>query len=147
MNFYTADLHFGQESLLATGKWKERPFSTLEEMHKDHHMHPELLAQLKGRKHLILGNHDDVSDLRVRQQFVEIVQTKKLIDPCHGRNQKLLLTHCPYMMWEGQHKGTIMLYGHLHNTIDEKLFQKYLKEYKLFARLSAYASACGILSL
>ena len=87
MNFYTADLHFGQESLLATGKWKERPFSTLEEMHKDqikkwnkkvtngddvyvlgdvgsrgyHHMHPELLAQLKGRKHLILGNHDDVS--------------------------------------------------------------------------------------
>ena len=35
MNFYTADLHFGQESLLATGKWKERPFSTLEEMHKD----------------------------------------------------------------------------------------------------------------
>ena len=122
MNFYTADLHFGQESLLATGKWKERPFSTLEEMHKDqikkwnkkvtngddvyvlgdvgsrgyHHMHPELLAQLKGRKHLVLGNHDDVSDLRVRQQFVEIVQTKKLIDPCHGRNQKLLLTHCPY---------------------------------------------------
>lgn len=155
MNFYTADLHFGQESLLATGKWKERPFSTLEEMHKDqikkwnkkvtngdevyvlgdvgsrgyHHMHQELLAQLKGRKHLVLGNHDDVSDLRVRQQFVEIVQTKKLIDPCHGRNQKLLLTHCPYMMWEGQHKGTIMLYGHLHNTIDEKLFQKYLKEY------------------
>lgn len=34
-DFYTADLHFGQESLLATGKWKERPFSTLEEMHKD----------------------------------------------------------------------------------------------------------------
>ena len=34
MNFYTADLHFGQESLLATGKWKERPFNTLEEMHK-----------------------------------------------------------------------------------------------------------------
>ena len=33
MIYYTSDLHFGQKSLLATGKWKERPFETLEEMH------------------------------------------------------------------------------------------------------------------
>ena len=89
MIYYTSDLHFGQKSLLATGKWKERPFETLEEMHAAqikrwndkvtngddiyiagdvgargyHNMFPELLAQLKGRKHLILGNHDDVSGL------------------------------------------------------------------------------------
>ena len=37
-------------------------------------MHVELIAQLKGRKHLIVGNHDDIKDLRVQQQFVEIVQ-------------------------------------------------------------------------
>ena len=155
MNFYTADMHFGQESLLASGKWQERPFMTLKEMHAEqikrwnkkvtngddvyvlgdvgsrgyHNMHPEILAQLKGRKHLFLGNHDDVSDLRVRQQFVEIVQMKKLIDSSNGENRKVLLTHCPYMMWEGQHTGTIMLYGHLHDTIDEFLFQKYLREY------------------
>lgn len=35
MNFYTSDLHFGQKSLLATGKWKERPFNTLEEMSEE----------------------------------------------------------------------------------------------------------------
>ena len=29
MIYYTSDLHFGQKSLLATGKWKERPFETL----------------------------------------------------------------------------------------------------------------------
>ena len=34
MNYYTADLHFGQKSLLATGKWRERPFKTLDEMHE-----------------------------------------------------------------------------------------------------------------
>ena len=88
MNYYTADLHFGQKSLLATGKWRERPFKTLDEMHEtmikrwnkkvtnnDHvyilgdigsrgfrNMHPELLAMLKGNKHLIIGNHDDLSD-------------------------------------------------------------------------------------
>ena len=74
MIYYTSDLHFGQKSLLATGKWKERPFETLEEMHASqikrwndkvtngddvyiagdvgargyHNMLPELLAQLKG---------------------------------------------------------------------------------------------------
>ena len=26
MIFFTSDIHFGQQSLLATGKWKERPF-------------------------------------------------------------------------------------------------------------------------
>lgn len=155
MNYYTSDLHFGQKSLLATGKYKERPFNTLEEMHKemidrwnkkvtngDHvyilgdvgsrgvsNMHPEILAMLKGSKHLILGNHDDVTDLRVRQQFIEICDRKMLSDNFEGTSYKLCLTHEPYMMWAGQHKGTIMLYGHLHNTTEEKLFQKYLAEF------------------
>lgn len=155
MNFYTSDLHFGQASLLATGKWKERPFRTLDEMHSEQikrwnkkvtnaddvyiigdvgsrgyaNMHPELLVQLKGRKHLILGNHDDVSDLRVRQQFVEIAYYKEITDTNKGQNRKIVMSHCPIMMWAGQHKGTILLYGHLHNTIDERLFQEYLAKY------------------
>lgn len=88
-------------------------------------MHPELLAQMKGSKHLILGNHDDVSDLRVRQQFVEICEYKQIRDG----DKKLFLSHYPVMMWPGQHKGTIMLYGHLHNTVEEQLYQKYLAEF------------------
>lgn len=161
MIYYTSDLHFGQKSLLATGKWKERPFETLEEMHAAqikrwndkvtngddvyiagdvgargyHNMFPELLAQLKGRKHLVLGNHDDVSDLRVRQQFVEIVNYKELTDCSKGEKgkgneaRKVVVSHYPILMWNGQHKGVILLYGHLHNTVDEKLFQQFLKEY------------------
>ena len=161
MIYYTSDLHFGQKSLLATGKWKERPFTTLEEMHAAqikkwndkvtngddvyiagdvgargyHNMFPELLAQLKGRKHLVLGNHDDVSDLRVRQQFVEIVNYKELTDYSKGEKgkgneaRKVVVSHYPILMWNGQHKGVILLYGRLHNTVDEKLFQQFLKEY------------------
>ena len=155
MIFFTSDIHFGQQSLLATGKWKERPFNTLEEMHSEiikrwnkkvtngddvyilgdigsrgyQNMHVELIAQLKGRKHLIIGNHDDIKDLRVQQQFVEIVQAKSLSVMANKEPYKLLLTHCPYMMWDGQHRGVIMLYGHLHNTLDEKLFQQYLAAY------------------
>lgn len=155
MNYYTSDLHFGQKSLLKNGKYKERPYETLEEMQKeliqnwnrkvtngDHvyilgdvgkrgyeNMCVECLAQLKGSKHLILGNHDDVSDLRVRQQFVEICDYKKLTDNFGGKSYSLVLCHYPIMMWDGQRRGTILLYGHLHNTEDEALFQKYLEEY------------------
>ena len=39
------------------------------------------------------------------------------------------MTHEPYMMWAGQHKGVIMLYANLHNTVEEHLFQKYLAEF------------------
>ena len=29
-------------------------------------------------------------------------------------------------MWPNQHRGSIMLYGHLHNTDEEKIFQQSL---------------------
>lgn len=73
--------------------------------------------------------------MRVRQQFVEIVNYKELTDFSKGKKgkgneaRKVVVSHYPIMMWNGQHKGTILLYGHLHNTVDEKLFQQYLKEY------------------
>ena len=89
-------------------------------------MHPECLAKLKGNKHLIIGNHDDVTDLRIRQLFIEICDYKELSDNQNGINQKLVLSHYPIMMWNGQHRGSILLYGHLHNSIEEELFQKYL---------------------
>ena len=152
MNYYTSDLHFGQQSLLANGKWHERPFTSVQEMNEelikrwnkkitnaDHvyilgdvgsrgvwNMHPECLAKLKGNKHLIIGNHDDVTDLRIQQLFVEICDYKELSDNQNGTNQKLVLSHYPIMMWNGQHRGSILLYGHLHNSIEEELFQKYL---------------------
>ena len=155
MNYYTSDIHFGQKALLKDGKYHERPFTTLEEMQSeiikrwnkkvtnaDHvyilgdvgarganQMHPELLACLKGNKHLILGNHDDVSDLRVRQQFAEICHYKKMFDNKGGKAREVILSHYPILMWEGQHRGAILLYGHVHNTVEEAFFQKYLAEF------------------
>ena len=42
--------------------------------------------------------------------------------------KKVVVSHYP-IMWNGQHKGIILLSGHLHNTVEEKLFQQFLKEY------------------
>ena len=50
MIFFTSDIHFGQQSLLATGKWKERPFNTLEEM----------LSEIIKRWNKKVTNGDDV---------------------------------------------------------------------------------------
>lgn len=168
MYYYTSDIHFGQLSLLAGGRFKERPYQTLDEMHSaiiknwnkkvtnaDHvyilgdvgargpQMHPELLAQLKGSKHLILGNHDDVRDLRVRQQFVEICHYKKIMDNKNGKARELVLSHYPILMWEGQHHGAILLYGHLHNTVEESLFQKYLAQFNKDRPAAQGESSCA----
>ena len=155
MNYYTSDIHFGQKALLKEGKYHERPFTTLEEMQSeiikrwnkkvtnaDHvyilgdvgtrgagQLRPELLACLKGNKHLVLGNHDDISDLRVRQQFVEICHYKKMFDNKGGKAREVILSHYPILMWEDQHRGAILLYGHVHNTVEESFFQKYLAEF------------------
>ena len=39
-----------------------------------------LVAQLKGRKVLIKGNHDDVSDMRYKNIFEEIYDYKEITD-------------------------------------------------------------------
>ena len=99
MNYYISDLHFCCASQLAgSGSgYDEREYKTLEEMHADmlarwnrkvtngdtvyilgdiskRGKSEELIAlvaQLKGHKILVHGNHDDLSDYRLRQLFEE----------------------------------------------------------------------------
>ena len=70
-----------------------------------------LVAQLKGKKILFRGNHDDLSDYSF-----------------DGKTYKLCLMHYPILMWNGQHRGSILLYAHTHNTVEEAFFQKCVKE-------------------
>ena len=95
-NYYISDLHFFCKSELRNGYFKERPFDTLEEMHETikrnwnstitnaDHVYilgdnskrgfndnlVALMSQLKGNLHLIRGNHDDVSDLRMNEEVI-----------------------------------------------------------------------------
>lgn len=100
------------------------------------------VATLKGHKILVRGNHDDLSDLRYKQLFEEICDYKEITDHyeliCHTENcghreenkrenVKLILCHYPILMWKDQHRGSILLYGHLHNTAEEPIFRRCLK--------------------
>ena len=154
MNYFISDLHFFCKSQIDNGgmNYDGRPFKTLEEMHEriltrwnkkvtngdtvyilgDIGMRGRndlliaLVAQLKGRKVLIRGNHDDISDYRFKQLFSEIYDYKELAESFSGKSYKLVLSHYPILMWNGQHKGSILLYGHTHVTKEDDYYQKCL---------------------
>ncbi len=101
MNYYISDLHLFHEASIG---FDGRPFRNLEEMHAeivrkwnskvtngdtvyilgDMSMRGKnedliaLVAILKGKKVLIRGNHDDVSDLRYRQLFQEVCDYREI---------------------------------------------------------------------
>ena len=71
--------------------------------------------------HLILGNHDKRSDYidnlsaaRIDVGFTSVQEVKEVIY-C---NQRIYLSHYPHRSWPASHKGSWMLYGHVHSKLD-----------------------------
>ena len=162
MNYYISDLHFFHKNVTGEGtNFDNRPFAIMEEMHEtikenwnsrvtgaDHvyilgdmcWLHNEssisLVAQLKGQKSLLVGNHDQPKDQRYRQLFNEIVPYKELDDVIDGKRYGVVLSHFPIAFWNHQHKYTrdgnehkkwaIQLYGHVHNSVEEDIFREFL---------------------
>ena len=152
MKYYISDLHLccrGQ--VRGDGpNYDGRPYDSLEEMHRDMRerwnrkvtngdmvyilgdigmrgKNEELISQmacLKGRKVLVKGNHDDLSDYRLQQLFSEICDYKELHDTADKVPYKVILSHYPILMWNGQHRGSILLYGHTHNSLGDAFFQE-----------------------
>lgn len=162
--FYMSDYHLFHKNVTDEGtNFDNRPFSTLSEMHKvikennnktvtnaDHlylagdfawkenEETIQYVSTLKGNKHLILGNHDSVSDQRYRQLFVEIVNYKEVIDYVDGKQYHVIVSHYPLAFWNHQHRyrrdgeehkiWSVLLYGHVHNSIEEIYFQEYIRK-------------------
>ena len=141
--FYTSDLHIGHQNCI---KFDNRPFSTLEEMHdtivenwnsvvkKDDDVYIlgdyawrneiglEILKKLKGKKHLILGNHDKINE-HMKKEFVSIEQIKIVKDG----EKYVVLCHFPMAHWQGADYGYIHLFGHIHSGRDSRPFEEYRK--------------------
>ena len=151
MNYYISDLHLFHKAVL---QFDNRPFHTIEEMHEaivrkwnekvtngdtvyilgDVSMRGQrddliaLVSTLKGRKVLIKGNHDDVSDYRYQQLFHEICDYKEVQDSFDGKNYQLILCHYPIFSWKKMGRGYLLLYGHTHNSAEDDYYQKCLSE-------------------
>lgn len=137
MIYFTSDLHLGHKNII---RLCNRPFSSVDEMdrvliqnwnkkvHKNDSVYilgdlmfrnekppEEYLRQLKGKKHLLVGNHDRqwirTCDL---SQFFESVE--KLDFVSDGKRQ-MTLCHYPMMSWPHIQRS-YMVFGHIHNNTD-----------------------------
>jgi calcineurin-like phosphoesterase family protein len=128
--FFTSDLHFGHHNIIAHCK---RPFVGVNEMadgiianinavvtpKDDLYILGDvafsdptpLVARINGRKHLIVGNHDEPKKSKLHAcAFQWIKDTYELrVD-----GQKIWLAHYPHRAWPGSHRGSWHLYGHSH---------------------------------
>lgn len=139
MNFYISDTHFGHENII---KHCSRPFNSVEEMnkalianwnarvgHDDHVWHlgdflykdggraTEILSQLNGHKHLVIGNHDHKSILKqvdLEDYFESFDYAVSRVD-----SKKRRIWMCHYPLAEPP-KHFWMLYGHIHNNTDNR---------------------------
>ena len=153
---YISDLHFFHDNL--NREMDRRGFSSLEEMHAhmiaawNQTVSPkdevfilgdfsvgraeetnEIVRQLKGELYLIRGNHDyylkkssfDRSRFHWIQDYAEF----------HDAGRKVILSHYPVFCYNGQNRLTaegepksVMLYGHLHDSFDETLVNRFIAE-------------------
>ncbi len=130
MIFYTSDLHLGHANII---KLCNRPFADVNEMNNAlienwnnrvtnndtvcivgdlcfRAENPEsLIAQLKGRKHLIIGNHGN-SWLKKVDSAKYFKSVERMLVFGNGKC-KVTLCHYPMMSFEGDY----LIYGHIHN--------------------------------
>jgi len=139
MILYTSDLHFGHKNVI---RFDHRPFADIDEMdhvlierwnsrvqpddtvyivgdlcYRSEHPAEWYLRQLKGHKILILGNHDvPIMDDPKALRYLEGVD--KMLHVSDSGKQ-ICLCHFPIIDWNGYHKGSYHIYGHIHNRKDE----------------------------
>lgn len=133
--FFTADPHFGHENII---KYCSRPYKNVTEMDealvknwndrvkpsdtvylvgdaffKAGHRH---LWRLQGTIHLILGNHDNLDNMKqlnVARRFATIKDFSEI--EVHG--EKIVLFHYGMRTWRRDLRGSWHLYGHSHGKL------------------------------
>ena len=104
----------------------------------------KVLDQLNGRLHLIVGNHDKyLADKKFSRDFFRSIEPYLEL---HDKGRTVILSHYPVFCYKGQYKRdkqgnprTFMLYGHVHNTHDERLVNQFILETKQTKVQSRYA--------
>jgi calcineurin-like phosphoesterase family protein len=71
---------------------------------------------LPGRKHLIIGNHDEQNPAVLKLPWASMAHYRKV--RLDGR--RIILSHYPFTTWDGAHRGYLHLHGHSHGTLLDK---------------------------
>jgi calcineurin-like phosphoesterase family protein len=77
--------------------------------------------KLRGKKHLIVGNHDvkNTQVMRLPWETVDMLKEIKL------NGQRATLCHYPLETWPAAWRGAMMLHGHCHGTLKRKLPKRF----------------------
>ena len=139
MNYYTADLHFGHKGVIALD---HRPFETVEVMdeamislwnqrvnhddnvyilgdfcYRNEKSAEWYLSQLKGHKHLVLGNHDTrLLDNEIAMGYCDSIDRMMYVS---DSGKEICLCHYPMSEWNGSYRGHLHFYGHIHDKRDK----------------------------
>lgn len=134
--WFTADLHFGHANILEHHPARG---TSLDEMHARivHNWNSSVAARdevwvlgdfylgrktddvgaggwfhaLRGKKHLIVGNHD--SNVVYNLPWTSIHHLREWKQKPH----RAVLCHYPLLTWNGAHRGVWMLHGHSHGLL------------------------------
>ena len=93
-----------------------------------------LVKQLKGKKHLIVGNHDErfLDSKEFCKLFIEIKKYKELYINDY---LSIILCHYPIPAFKNAKYGWIHLYGHVHNGSEWDIIERTKTNYeKLYRR-------------
>ncbi len=147
MIYFTADLHLGHTNIL---NLSNRPFPSIEEMDNVlinnwtkkvkgndtifilgdlicKSQEPEIyLNKLKGKKVLIIGNHDGswLNKIDIDKHFIK---TTMFLEQSLC-NHLVTLCHYPMLEWRGSRKGIdckklgYLIHGHIHNRCEQQYY-------------------------
>lgn len=148
--FFTSDIHFFHTNII---RYCKRPFKTAEEMNEVlvsnwNEKIPQdaevfvvgdvsfgkleetvkIIRRLNGRKHLVIGNHDEhfLQQPSFRACFETIADILQLVvedDETSSGKMDLFLCHYAMRVWNKSHHGSINIYGHSHSTLPPNDFQ------------------------
>lgn len=140
MRWFISDTHFGHNSILALSG---RPFKDVEEMDRTMvdlwnaavdqddevfflgdfcwRKNPSVyLDQLKGKLHLIVGNHDH-KQVRNHPRWLSVNHYLELESGLVGHTgRKIVLSHYAFEVWNKCHYGAVHLHGHSHGNLPRR---------------------------
>ena len=139
MIYYIADTHFGDGRVMLLA---HRPFDTSEQMScgiirrwnckvsEDDEVYVlgdfaisddvalEILPKLKGKKHLLRGNHD-----RVLEKGLTLFCSVSEIESIDDDGRMVVLCHYPFLSYENSIYGAFHVFGHIHNNPNDIAFE------------------------
>ena len=104
----------------------------------------EIVRQLKGKLYLIEGNHDRY--LKDKEFNTERFKWIRPYAEINDMGRKVVLSHYPVFCYNGQYKRqdgipyVYMLYGHVHDTYDEVLVNRFIMQTREAKRMSKYTA-------